>query len=188
MAETPARDAALRTIDHALVQLILDGTPARAQIGEDLRLRTGRSLPDSSLVIIGRLHNKAIRLTQLAQLVGVTPSTMSRQIQQLERKGFIDRTADEQDGRATIVTLSEGGLRMAEVLSAVRDAFLQRILEGWSEEDILLLSPLLERLAIAFSREVEDDREGPQVALGSMALAPVAGQPHEPMRRTPAGR
>lgn len=85
-------------------------------------------------------------VTELGDLVGVTSPTITRQVQDLERKGLIERTSDERDGRAAIVRLSEKGLEVARLTVQARVSALRCILEGWTDEEIGQLAPVLEHL------------------------------------------
>jgi len=54
----------------------------------------------------------------LAELLGIDPSTASRNLAGLERAGLIARKRDGEDGRQTEVRLTTKGKRVAESLSA----------------------------------------------------------------------
>ena len=56
-------------------------------------------------------------VTELAEFLGVTPSTMSLNLKRLEEVGFIQRTRDPADRRVMNVLLTEAGLGMLELAS-----------------------------------------------------------------------
>src|SRR5579863_5536556 len=53
-----------------------------------------------------------VMLLELARHMGVTPSTMSLQIEQLVRKGYVIRERDKRDARRLMLRLSESGVRV----------------------------------------------------------------------------
>ncbi|WP_326835116.1 MarR family transcriptional regulator [Amycolatopsis rhabdoformis] len=85
------------------------------------------------------------RATDLADQIGLAPSTISRHLQPLETLGLITRFPDPDDGRAFSVTLTEKGrCRIAEV-QRLRSKRLGEILESWSEHDVRTFAGLLAR-------------------------------------------
>jgi DNA-binding MarR family transcriptional regulator len=84
---------------------------------------------DGSLTATQRLAlfetqaREPIRLTELADLLGVSPPTASRAVDALVEHGFVTRVPDPADRRAVLLTLTHSGrarveLRKAEVLKA----------------------------------------------------------------------
>src|ERR687898_799338 len=50
------------------------------------------------------------RLTDLAERAGLTKQAVGEAVAELERKGYLKRVPDPQDGRAKIIKLTERGL------------------------------------------------------------------------------
>jgi DNA-binding MarR family transcriptional regulator len=88
----------------------------------------------------------AMRVTSLAAAAGLDTSTVSRHVQQLERAGLVERSADPADGRAQQVVLSVTGDRLLAESIARRRAVLDRTLQHWDPEDVAMLDTLLARL------------------------------------------
>ncbi len=69
-----------------------------------------------------------------ANLLGIDPSTASRNLAGLERAGLITRKPDPEDGRSTLLRLTPKGSRIADKLSTetVREfnALLERVPRG----------------------------------------------------------
>ncbi len=59
-----------------------------------------------------------VSTSALAQLLGIDPSTASRNLAGLQRAGLIARKRDADDGRQTDVRLTPKGKRMAEAVTA----------------------------------------------------------------------
>jgi DNA-binding MarR family transcriptional regulator len=90
----------------------------------------------------------------LASILGIDPSTASRNLAGLERAGLISRKKGLEDGRQTDVRLTPRGRRMAEeVASDALDA-LTRLMELVPRQDRPRVTDMLELLA----RLVDDKR------------------------------
>jgi DNA-binding MarR family transcriptional regulator len=75
-----------------------------------------------------------VSTSALAQLLGIDPSTASRNLAGLERAGLISRKRDASDGRQTDVRLTQKGKRLAEAVNtdALRSfaALIDRVPRG----------------------------------------------------------
>ncbi len=95
------------------------------------------------------------RLGALATAFGLDPSTITRQVQALERAGLVSRRADDGDRRASILDLTEEGAVVLEHTRAYRRERLEEILDEWSEEDRREFARLLAKANDSVSRMVE---------------------------------
>ena len=80
------------------------------------------------LVLIEQLGEG--RIGELAELDHCSQPTMTTQVQRLERAGFVDRRADPEDGRASVVRLTSAGHDKIADVRAARSATLARVLDG----------------------------------------------------------
>ena len=90
------------------------------------------------------------RAGALAEAVHSDPSTISRQVAQLVRLGLVERTADPEDGRATLLTATDEGRRVFEENRRVRIERFAEMLADWSVTDRRTFAELLGRFATAF--------------------------------------
>ena len=58
----------------------------------------------------------AMRLSALGRRLGISPSTLSRNLQRLEERGLIERASDPDDARAAIASLTSAGEKTAAEL------------------------------------------------------------------------
>ncbi len=87
----------------------------------------------SMLGVIGRLalaDERTLRLTQLAQAMGLSLSRVSRVIDLLEQRGLLERRTCPSDARATNVMLTDRGSELTEraqreLFAFVQDAFVE---------------------------------------------------------------
>lgn len=107
----------------------------------------GDTMERASFVLLVELaDNGPRRTTVLADAVFADPSTVSRQVAQLVRLGFVQRQVDPQDGRASQLAVTELGLRHLSQLRTRRNQMLAAVLTGWSEPDREVLVRMLDRL------------------------------------------
>jgi DNA-binding MarR family transcriptional regulator len=86
------------------------------------------------------------RCSALALQVGVDVSVASRQLAVLERLGYVERRPDPQDGRASLLRLTDAGAAALTAARALRADWSLTALATWDESDARLLSDLLDRL------------------------------------------
>jgi DNA-binding MarR family transcriptional regulator len=75
-----------------------------------------------------------LRLGDLGRRLGITPSTLTRNLERLLEAGLVEREADPEDARASCVTLAAAGRRAAARLAEQEMDFGREILERLSPE------------------------------------------------------
>ena len=90
------------------------------------------------------------RAATLAEAVHSDPSTISRQVGHLVRLGFVERMADPEDGRATLLTATDEGRRVFEENRRMRIERFAEMLSDWPVADRRKFAELLGRFASAF--------------------------------------
>jgi DNA-binding MarR family transcriptional regulator len=93
------------------------------------------------LVRLGPLRQGA-----LAELVHADPSTVSRHVAALVEQGLVRRVADETDGRASRLVVTDAGHGALEALRREREAHLERVTAHWDPADLAALTTLFGRL------------------------------------------
>jgi DNA-binding MarR family transcriptional regulator len=116
--------------------------------------RAGASL----LVKLSSSETGALRVTALAERLGVDSPTVTRKVQQLERLGLVERTDDPEDRRAHRIGLTAGGRRAVARLMEARREWLDTLLAGWSTSDVDRFAALLGRFTDRVREELEADR------------------------------
>jgi DNA-binding MarR family transcriptional regulator len=95
------------------------------------------------------------RLGALATAFGLDPSTITRQVQALEKSGLAARSVDREDRRASILDLTEEGRTVLERTRSYRRSRLEQALADWPDEDREQLGRLLEQLNVSIARLVD---------------------------------
>jgi DNA-binding MarR family transcriptional regulator len=98
------------------------------------------------------LANGPMRAAELAGTTQSDPSTVSRQVSTLVGRGLLERRADPQDGRASLLHGTEAGAAFRDRLIAKRNEHFREILAGWSELDRRRFASLLGRFTDDFTR------------------------------------
>lgn len=108
---------------------------------------SGVRCEQSGALILTRLELLGpVRLTILAQALGLDPSSVSRQVSALERAGWLAREPDPADMRAQRLTLTPGGREVVSVVHRARQDALERLTPDWSPKDLNDLTSQLARL------------------------------------------
>ncbi len=88
----------------------------------------------------------ALRQSALADLVHADRSTVSRHVTVLVEQGLVRRVADESDGRASMLVITDAGRAQLDKLRAEREAYLRQVTADWSEEELDTFTTLFDRL------------------------------------------
>jgi DNA-binding MarR family transcriptional regulator len=113
-------------------------------------------LDRSAYGILGRLADEGPqRIGLLAASFGLDPSTITRQVQALERVALVQRETDPEDRRASILDLTDEGREVFERTRSHRQKRLQEVLDDWSESDRQELARLLTHMNDSITTLVE---------------------------------
>jgi len=105
----------------------------------------------TSQVLLSCVVNEGpLRASALAGLVDSDPSTVSRQIAQLVRDGYVERRADQADGRASLLVATEKGTAAHREHRRMRNERYRRMLTEWSERDVRKFTALVRRFTADF--------------------------------------
>ncbi|MGI5228523.1 MarR family winged helix-turn-helix transcriptional regulator [Actinoallomurus sp. CA-142502] len=97
-----------------------------------------------------------VRMGALADRLAVEAPHVTRQVQRLQRAGFVERVPDPDDGRAQLVRITAEGAHAVECLRAVIRRRMAEALAAWSEEDRHDLAVLCHRMVDDFLRHAEE--------------------------------
>ncbi len=150
-ADPVGRLSAVRALSEQLPRFLRLVHALKAQFATEARDRAALVLL-FPLVRIGPLRQSA-----LAELVHADPSTVSRHVATLVEQGLVRRVADETDGRASRLVVTDAGRAALEALRAEREAHLDRAIAHWSDDDVATFSTLLGRLLDDLSASLPGD-------------------------------
>ncbi|MGN6759866.1 MAG: MarR family winged helix-turn-helix transcriptional regulator [Leifsonia sp.] len=98
-------------------------------------------LSDSQTAILAYLVREGSgTIGRLSEYERVTPPSMNRTVNRLEEAGYVERTADQADGRKVVVVPTERGVELVAETRRRRDAWLHQRLRTLSPEQRAILA------------------------------------------------
>lgn len=115
-------------------------------------------LPQGYRSIIFHLaHNDGITQLELSKLTRLKPPTVSVSLQKMEREGLVTRTADKDDLRKTIVSLTDKGKEIVKSITEVFDCYDKAITETLTASEAEQLKSLLMKVRKSIISESEEN-------------------------------
>jgi DNA-binding MarR family transcriptional regulator len=134
------RLAAVRTLSDQLPRFMRLVHAVKSQMA-------GTDRDRAALVLLFPLERLGpLRQGALADLVHADPSTISRHVAALVERGLVRRVADETDGRASRLVVTDDGKAALEALRRERESLFERVTAGWDAADLAALTTLFGRL------------------------------------------
>ena len=160
-------DHSLMSLRHILVRPVTTGLPIPS---------LGRSVDFAKVAACEAVAQSAASsvspsVKNLASLLHLDHSTMSRVLADAESEGLVVRATDESDRRRTVVELTTDGSALVDDGVALRTWFMGQLLQDWSEGDVTLLTDLLERAVATFDERFASVREEAEARLGFPVLS-----------------
>jgi DNA-binding MarR family transcriptional regulator len=104
---------------------------------------------------LAALRGEKVRLGGLGKRLGITPSTLTRNLARLEEQGLVRRIADAHDGRACCAELTEAGRRADRRFHRRNEAFATGVLERLPEASRQRTLEALDDLLLAVREATE---------------------------------
>jgi len=126
---------------------------ALASIGKDLRnlttLRFGQyNITPEQWTLLNQLASVAAsNQVELARLINKDQANVTRILDQLERKGWVERKANPVDRRSFLVSITAAGAALCEQLRPVEREISAAVLEGMSLEQAVALKQSLQQVS-----------------------------------------
>ncbi|HYH93064.1 MAG TPA: MarR family transcriptional regulator [Candidatus Saccharimonadales bacterium] len=140
-ASSPQKLAEVRTLSEQLPRFMRLVHALKTQMAKNDRGDGAALVLLFPLMRLGPLRQGA-----LAELVHADPSTVSRHVASLVEQGLVRRVADESDGRASRLHVTEAGEAALESLRRERENHLASVTAGWDAGDLATLTTLFGRL------------------------------------------
>jgi DNA-binding MarR family transcriptional regulator len=118
----------------------------------DRELREQHRISFSSTEILCRLQDEEPQSVQslAGQLVSVSLTRASRLVQELVDAGYLQRGADQGDGRKSLISFTSEGRRYSKKVGrTLEDAILRYLIEPLDEEDIEAIVRIWQKLRAA---------------------------------------
>ena len=155
-AAAVARDDGLRALSEQMPRFmrLIHGIKAQhtAEGGRDL----------AALILLFPLQRLGpLRQSALAEAVHADPSTVSRHVALLVERGLVLRVADEFDGRASRLVLTEAGRAQLDQLRDQRVAYLRTVTADWTDDELETFTTLFDRLLDGIAATLPGVPDGP---------------------------
>jgi DNA-binding MarR family transcriptional regulator len=116
---------------------------ARLMVDELIEGLNAAGYPDQTAAhhpVFENIDPEGTRLTVLAARAGMTHQSMGELVRMLERRGYVKRSADPSDGRASLVRLTAKGRRAVrqavEEMAQIEAAWLDRFRRAGLDVDL----------------------------------------------------
>jgi DNA-binding MarR family transcriptional regulator len=121
------------------------------------RARAGDITPQQAEALQLIAERGAVSTSSLAIMLGIDPSTASRNLAGLERAGFITRRRGADDGRQTDVRLTPRGKRTADAVALESQHAFSALLERLPRHERQRITDAIEVLARALDHDAALD-------------------------------
>lgn len=115
-------------------------------------------LTGPQFMIVGLLtHEKQLKMSELAEKMGLSASTVSDIVHRLERQSFVERVKSQEDGRVVFVQLTEAfKLAYEEKIKQIENSWADRI-KSASDAEINKIREGLSALERLLNGDKSDD-------------------------------
>lgn len=141
---------------------------------EDLLIPTlGKTMKHVDVMIKGRFHSAGLDLTKnqfivlkwltrerrpqcdLALITERDKGSLTRLIQSMERKGYVERSTSREDARMNMVGITPAGTQAFKVAEPIMFDIFQRLQKGISQEERLAAKSVLDRILTNAMNELQ---------------------------------
>ena len=108
-------------------------------------------VPSHGDILVNLYQRKSISMQELAALIKRTKATTTVLVDKLEKLGLVTRSRSEQDGRSTLVSLTEKGASYENTFNEIGDSLNLRVMKYLSEDEAELLESLMKKTIDGFT-------------------------------------
>jgi DNA-binding MarR family transcriptional regulator len=151
-ARRPAREDVVRVSD-TIIGLLRSFSRTRAR----LLAAAAHDVEWSAHILLKCVATEGpMRASALAEAVQSDPSTVSRQVAALVKEGLLERRADPEDGRASLLVVTPKAQAVLADHDEIRIEHFTRMLTGWPEDDLRRFAELLQRFTADYDSANHD--------------------------------
>jgi len=133
---------------QAWLTLVQAHSVVSARMEARLTAGCGLSLPEHELLIrLAQAPERQLRMYDLASLLLLSKSGITRVVDRLERRGLVDRKMSDSDRRVVLACLTKAGVQILDEARPFIAGGIQEFLTGHlSNDDIRMLSAVLRKV------------------------------------------
>ena len=136
----PSADTGQRELISALVRASFATTAVLSRVAAE------HDLSLTQLRVLAILRDRRVRMSELADYLGLDKSTISGLVDRAEKRGLLQRAPNPADGRATDVFLTAEGLQLADLAEGKIARSLSPMTGTLTRTETLRLTALLEHV------------------------------------------
>lgn len=130
---------------------------SRSRRHDRLMALAGVPLDRAAVALLRQIaDSEPLRPGELANRLAVEASHVTRQVQQLQKTGYVTRVPDPDDRRAQRIELTEAGRTAVQRVREAGARGMQTALSEWSPEDLRQLATLFHRMVDDFLTHADD--------------------------------
>lgn len=165
LAEVDAVDQQAAQIADCLMRVM------RAQHAVRAKVVASDNDAATTFLLLDLIKHGPRRASDLAGQHCADPSTVSRQVASLVKAGLLERTADPDDGRASILVPTAAGISAARQRVTRRGRAVRPVVQNWSEAERTQFLSLLRRFLQDFESHRDTIIAGYRTALSHIGSA-----------------
>jgi DNA-binding MarR family transcriptional regulator len=120
----------------------------------------GRGIDQVSSVILEYCStHERVRPSDIAAMLKVNPSSITRRIQVMEEEGIISLTKDPQDQRSVLVSITEKGENELEELIGRVTSIFAKVTKEWDIDEIKVFTSAIDRLSFGLKEWMKEHPE-----------------------------
>ena len=113
---------------------------------DELTERTGVTMNEIRVLLFLTNNPDCDTARDVVELRGLSKSQVSQAVEQLSRRGLLERCPDSADRRIVHLTITEAGLPLAREAQQIQTDCGRQLLEGFSREEMAQLKTLFEKM------------------------------------------
>lgn len=123
---------------------------------EAINRRRKYPLERAHYLLLLYLRQGALSVGELAAKLSLDNSTVTRQLNAMEKRGLIEKQPNPADGRSALIVRTDVGRDLAETMHQLRTRRIQHMLKDWQQKDIDTLAQLMGNLSEALIHSLDD--------------------------------
>ncbi|KQT46315.1 hypothetical protein ASG43_11870 [Aureimonas sp. Leaf454] len=134
--------------------------PALLSISKSMRALRGIKLAalgfnNGQDELLMAVPDEGLPVAQLADLLMIRPSTVSKMTDRLIERALVERVGDLRDARRTIVRITQAGLEAREMVIAARQELEKELTRTLEEKDLMQMQACLDDCADMLERRLK---------------------------------
>ncbi len=94
------------------------------------------------------------RPSDLAQILSLDISTVSRQLKQLETSGLVERKVHHLDARAYLIMITKSGQKVFRELTKLRQKTISEVVASWNDPEVQSLLALVQKMTEGIEKQL----------------------------------